>query len=204
VLVAMTVMISITNLLDQAYVVVLVPVWAYQSGQGVEAVGCCSPCSPRRRPQVPCWRRPPCTGCPATATYLIAFLVCGAPRFVVLAFDAPLWAVLATGAVGGFAAGFINPLLGAVIFERIPRHLVGRVSSLNTALCWAGIPFGGLVGGACVAAIGLSPALLVLGGALLRCHHAAGRAASLAHAGLAPGLGEPVEGARRRGLASGR
>jgi len=39
VLVAMTVMISITNLLDQAYVVVLVPVWAYQNGQGVAAVG---------------------------------------------------------------------------------------------------------------------------------------------------------------------
>jgi MFS family permease len=165
VLVAMTVMISITNLLDQAYVVVLVPVWAYQSGQGVEAVGLLFAVFAAAATAGAVLASATLHRLPRYATYLIAFLVCGAPRFVVLAFDAPLWAVLATGAVGGFAAGFINPLLGAVIFERIPRHLVGRVSSLNTALCWAGIPFGGLVGGACVAAIGLSPALLVLGGA---------------------------------------
>jgi MFS family permease len=67
--------------------------------------------------------------------------------------------------VGGFAAGFINPILGAVVLERIPPDLLGRVSSLNTSLCWAGIPFGGLVGGGLVVAMGLAPALLVLGGA---------------------------------------
>ena len=167
VLVAMTVMISITNLLDQAYVVVLVPVWAYEGGQGVGAVGLLFAVFAAAATLGAVLASAILHRLPRYATYLIAFLVCGAPRFVVLAFDVPLWVVLATGAVGGFAAGFINPLLGAVIFERIPRHLVGRVSSLNTALCWAGIPFGGLVGGACVAALGLSPALLVLGGAYL-------------------------------------
>lgn len=165
VLVAMTVMISITNLLDQAYVVVLVPVWAYQNGQGVAAVGLLFAVFAAAATAGAVLASAILHLLPRYATYLVAFLVCGAPRFVVLAFDVPLAAVLATGAVAGFAAGFINPLLGAVIFERIPRHLVGRVSSLNTALCWAGIPFGGLVGGACVAAIGLAPALLVLGGA---------------------------------------
>jgi MFS family permease len=64
---------------------------------------------------------------------------------------------------GGFAAGFINPILGAVIYERIPRHLMGRVTALNTSLCWSLIPFGGILGGAAIAGIGLSPALLVLG-----------------------------------------
>lgn len=41
--------------------------------------------------------------------------------------------------------------------------LVGRVSSLNTSLCWALIPFGGLAGGATVGAVGLAPALVGFG-----------------------------------------
>ena len=57
--------------------------------------------------------------------------------------------------VSGFAAGFINPVLGAVIFERIPEPLVGRVSSLSTAMCFALIPFGGLVGGVLMVMPGL-------------------------------------------------
>ena len=82
-----------------------------------------------------------------------------------LAFDLPLAAVLTVAVVGGFSTGFINPILGAVIFERIPAPLMGRVTSLNNALCWALIPFGGLAGGAAVAAIGLAPALVVFGAA---------------------------------------
>jgi len=71
--------------------------------------------------------------------------------------------VLSVAVVGGFASGFINPILGAVIFERIPAHLIGRVTSLNTALCWALIPFGGVLGGVLVASAGLAPALAVVG-----------------------------------------
>jgi MFS family permease len=104
---------------------------------------------------------------PRFPTYLLAFLVCGAPRFVVLALPSPLVAVLGVAVAGGFAAGFINPVLGAVVFERIPAPLVGRVTSLTTALCWAGIPLGGLVGGLLVGTAGLAPALLLVGGAYL-------------------------------------
>ena len=43
----------------------------------------------------------------------------------------------ASASVGGFASGFLNPVLGAVIFERIPAPLVGCVSSLITAMCFA-------------------------------------------------------------------
>ncbi len=89
------------------------------------------------------------------------------PRFVVLAFGVPLAGVLAVAVVGGFAVGFINPILGAVMYERIPPHLVGRVTSLQNSLCWAGIPFGGIVGGTLVASLGLRPALVILGAAYL-------------------------------------
>ena len=62
---------------------------------------------------------------PRFRTYLIAFLVTGLPRFVVMAVDAPLWVIVAVFVVGGFASGFLNPILGAVFFERIPAALVG-------------------------------------------------------------------------------
>jgi MFS family permease len=65
--------------------------------------------------------------------------------------------------VGGFACGFINPVLGAVIFERIPAPLLGRVSSLTSAMCWSLMPLGGLLGGVLVDTGGLTTALVVTG-----------------------------------------
>ena len=75
----------------------------------------------------------------------------------------PLLAVLGFCVVGGFASGFLNPVLGAVILERIPEPLVGRVTSLSTAACFALMPFGGVLGGALVSGFGLSAALLLVG-----------------------------------------
>jgi predicted MFS family arabinose efflux permease len=45
--------------------------------------------------------------------------------------------------------------------------MMGRVTSLTTSLCWAGIPLGGVVGGLLVTAFGLAPALLACGAAYL-------------------------------------
>jgi MFS family permease len=71
--------------------------------------------------------------------------------------------ILLTSVVGGCASGFLNPVLGAVIFERIPRALLGRVSSLNTALCWSLMPFGGILGGVLVSQLGYVPAVVTVG-----------------------------------------
>jgi len=165
ILLGIAVMVSLTNLLDLAYAAVLVPVWAeattgsaatvglvFATFGGAAAVG--SVCAAAWAARLPRYR-----------TYLIAFLVCGAPRFVVFALDVPLWSVLAVCVAGGFAAGFLNPILGAVMYERIPEPLMGRVTSLNTAMCFALMPFGGLLGGLLVAGVGLSPALLIVGAA---------------------------------------
>ncbi|MGY2701010.1 MFS transporter [Nocardioides sp. HB32] len=163
VLLGIAVMVALTNLLDAAYVSVLVPVWAVDSGRGAGAIGLvfavfggCSAlgavCAAAWAPRLPRYR-----------TYLLAFLVCGLPRYAVFAFDSPLWLIVAATVACGFAAGFINPVLGAVIFERIPQPLVGRVSSLTTAMCFALIPFGGLLGGVLVTGVGLEPAMLVVG-----------------------------------------
>ncbi|MEH0419769.1 MFS transporter [Streptomyces sp. B21-083] len=158
-------MVGITNLLDAAITSVLVPVWARESGNGPTAIGLMGSMM----------------GAAAVGGSLIAavvahrlrrrvvvltgFLLAGAPRFLILAFDAPLGVVLAVFAVSGFGAGFINPVLGAVLVERVPRRMLGRVNALGDSLAWAGIPLGGLIAGAAVTAVGLMPVLLASGAA---------------------------------------
>ncbi|SDC36115.1 MFS transporter [Nocardioides lianchengensis] len=167
VLLGISVMVALTNLLDVAYVSVLLPVWADEYGGGAAAIGLVlavfGGASAVGALCAAAWA----AGLPRYATYLVAFLVAGAPRFVVLALDTPTWAVLAVSVASGFAAGFLNPVLGAVIFERIPEPLVGRVSSLTTAMCFALMPLGGLLAGVLVGGIGLAPALVAVGVAYL-------------------------------------
>lgn len=165
VLVAITTMVAITNLLDQAYVAVLVPVWAERSGGGAAVIGLLFATFSAFAVLGSVVAAMVAERLPRRLVYLVAFLIVGAPRFVVLAMDVPLVAVLVVAVVGGFATGFINPILGAVIYERIPARLVGRVTGLTTSLCWSLIPLGGLAGGLAVAGLGLTPALLVFGAA---------------------------------------
>ncbi|MYV44347.1 MFS transporter [Streptomyces sp. SID2888] len=164
-LLTVIVTVGITNLLDAGFTTVLLPVWAKDSGSGPTAIGLVGSV----------------TGAAAVGGSLIAamaahrlrrrlvffagFLLAGAPRFLVLASGAPMGAVLAVFAVSGFGAGFLNPVLGAVLFERVPRRMLGRVNALGDSLAWAGIPLGGLVAGAVVASFGLVPALLAGGSA---------------------------------------
>jgi MFS family permease len=165
VLMGIGVMIAITNLLDQAWSVVLVPVWARDSGYGVGAVGLLAAtfgaAAVAGSVAAAAWAE----RLPRYRTYLVAFILAGVPRFVMLALGAPLWSILVVAVVGGCASGFLNPVLGAVLFERIPAPLMGRVTSMNLAMSWSLIPFGGLLGGVAIAAVGLSPALLLIGAA---------------------------------------
>jgi MFS family permease len=167
VLVAICAMVAVTNLVDQAYVAVLAPVWARESGAGVAVLGSLfavmSGASVVGALVAARWGET----LPRYRTYVLAFLVCGAPRYVVMALESPLWTVFAVTAVAGVASGFLNPILGAVILERIPPHLLGRVTSLETALCFSLMPLGGILGGLAATGLGISPALLIAGGAYL-------------------------------------
>ncbi|MFE5084211.1 MFS transporter [Streptomyces mirabilis] len=164
-LLTVIVMVGITNLLDAAITSVLVPVWARESGNGPTAIGLmgsvmgaagvggsliAAVVAHRLRRRV---------------VVLAGFLLAGAPRFLILAIDAPLGVVLAVFAVSGFGAGFVNPVLGVVLVERVPRRMLGRVNALGDSLAWAGIPLGGLLAGAAVTAVGLVPVLLTCGAA---------------------------------------
>ena len=74
-----------------------------------------------------------------------------------------MWTLVAVFAISGFGGGFLNPIIGAVCFERIPRPMLGRVTSLIGSMAWSGIPLGGLAGGVAVSALGLAPVLVVSG-----------------------------------------
>ncbi|SEB84954.1 Major Facilitator Superfamily protein [Nocardioides exalbidus] len=167
VLVAICAMVAVTNLVDQAYVSVLAPVWAKESGAGVAVLGALfavmSGASVVGALAAARWGET----LPRFRTYVLAFLVAGAPRYVVMALDSPVWTVFAITVLAGFASGFLNPILGAVVLERIPAPLMGRVSSLNSAICWSLMPLGGILGGLAVAGLGISPALLVAGAVYL-------------------------------------
>jgi MFS family permease len=163
VLMSLCVMIAVTNLLDLAWSAVLLPVWARESGAGVPAVGLVFSVWAGASMAGSLVAAAYGTRLPRFATYLVAFLVTGLPRFVLFAIGVPLWAIVVMCVVGGCASGFLNPVLGAVQFERIPRQMVGRVTSLSNAICWSLMPLGGLLGGLLISGIGLTPAMLVVG-----------------------------------------
>jgi MFS family permease len=160
-------MMALTNLVDAAVVAVLLPLWARESGAGPAGIGLvlgafgamgvagsatAAAAGPRLR------RRP---------TYLTGQLIGGAPRILLLALGAPLPLVVAVWAVAGVAAGFLNPIIGAVTYERIPRPILGRVLTLAGTVTQVGIPIGPVVAGGLVAGLGLAPVALVFGAAYL-------------------------------------
>ncbi|MFF0401065.1 MFS transporter [Streptomyces sp. NPDC005248] len=164
-LLTVIVMVAITNLLDAAFAAVLMPVWAQESGNGPTAIGLAGSVLGAAAVGGSLIAAMAAHRLRRRVVFFIGFLLAGAPRFLVLASHAPMGAVLAVFAVSGFGAGFLNPVLGAILFERVPGRMLGRVSALGDSLAWAGIPLGGLIAGAAVASVGLVPVLLVGGAA---------------------------------------
>ena len=157
-------MIAVTNLLDMGKSSVLLPVWAVDHGYGVATVGLLLTCFAVTAMISSLVASAIGSRLPRRQTYFVAFAVAGPPPFLVLALDPPVWAVALTFGVAGFAAGFLNPMLGAIFFERIPQPLLGRVGGLADGICWAGVPLGGLVAAGLIALTGLTPALVIAGG----------------------------------------
>lgn len=162
-LLTITMMIAVTNLLDTAFSSVLVPVWAKESGNGPAAIGLTGTAWGLSAIAASLTAAAMAHRLNRRLAFFAGFTLAGAPRFLILAVDVPVWAVVAVFVVSGFGAGFLNPILGAIIYERIPRQLLGRVSGLGTSLAWLGMPLGGLVAGAAVASVGLVPALAAAG-----------------------------------------
>jgi MFS family permease len=160
-------MVSVTNLMDAAFATVLAPLWANEKAGnplvlglifGVTAGGAVAGnvAAAVLGPRLPRYR-----------TYAWGFLLCGAPRFAALWLLDSVPLALAVTFVGSIGAGVLNPILGAVEFESVPRELQARVLGAVGALAWAGIPVGGLLAGWLAGAWGLGAALALCGAVYL-------------------------------------
>jgi MFS family permease len=156
-------MVLVTNLIDAANASVFLPVWGrvvLGNPLGIGLAGGVFGVGAVTGNALLTWLAP---RLPRRLVYGIGFFLAGAPRYVVLALATTVPPLAVVSFIAGFGAGSINPILGAVEYERVPRHLQARVLGVVGALAWAGIPFGGLLGGAGVEAFGLTPTLLVAG-----------------------------------------
>jgi len=99
---------------------------------------------------------------PRRVTFAVCFALAGGPPNAAFALGAPLPVLVAAVALAGLAAGALNPILGAVQFERVPGRMRGRVFGLVNAGAWAGVPLGALLGGIAVDTIGFTAAFGVV------------------------------------------
>jgi len=98
---------------------------------------------------------------PRHTTFVAAFVLTGF-RFWVYAIYPPLIVLIATTLITSIGAGPLNPIIGAVEFERIPPTMRGRVFGAVTAGAWIAMPLGMLLGGVLTERFGTFPMLIGL------------------------------------------
>ncbi|MCX5198441.1 MFS transporter [Streptomyces sp. NBC_00249] len=166
-LLGITVMVMATNGLDQGWSAVLLPVHGNEALGGPASLGL----------MVSLFGGFALLGAllygafgarfPRRAVFAAAFLLAGAPRYVVAAVtDTPL-PLAVTMALSGLGVGMLNPILTTVVYERVPEELRSRVSSVSTAGSELAMPMGGLAAGLLVDAYGATVALLLFAGIYL-------------------------------------
>jgi len=99
---------------------------------------------------------------PRHAVFVFGFVLTSL-RFFLYATYPPLWVTLIFVVLFSMGAGPLNPILGAVEFERIPRNMRGRVGGAISAGAWSAMPLGMLVGGVLTERLGVHPMLIGLG-----------------------------------------
>jgi len=103
---------------------------------------------------------------PRHATFVAAFVLTGF-KFWVYLLHPSIYVLIASVLFTSIGAGPLNPIIGAVEFERIPADMRGRVFGAITAGAWIAMPLGMLLGGILTDRLGTSLMLLGLGIAYL-------------------------------------
>ena len=104
---------------------------------------------------------------PRRRLYAVAFLIVGAPRFLVAASTHTLPPLALMMCVEGLACGCLNPIVNATIYAAVPSRLRSRALGVMTASALLITPFGGLVAGYAVSAAGLDVTMLTVAGLYL-------------------------------------
>lgn len=99
---------------------------------------------------------------PRHATFVSMFMLTSL-RFWVMALYPSLAIILIATFVTSIGAGPLNPIIDAVEYERIPPHMRGRVFGTITATVWAAMPLGTLLGGVATEQFGVQTILILIG-----------------------------------------
>ncbi|MGK5678489.1 MFS transporter [Actinoplanes sp. URMC 104] len=158
-----TAILFVTNLVDQAYLAVFLPVWVRETGAGPAALGLIGGVFGLGAVVGAAVYSLVAVRLPRVPTFAVCLLLGGAPKLFAIGLSDDAGPALAVAFGCGAAAAAVNPILLAVGYERIPAHLRGRVLGLLAALSFAGLPLGALLGGLAVDAAGLRPTLLAAG-----------------------------------------
>lgn len=144
---ALVIMIAATNLLSAGFIGVLLPSWVRDNDLPVAAVGAVTAAlgigalsgsllGAWLAPRVDRW-----------LAYSLGYLIGGSPLFLALALSHSLLPAVVVAAGCGLAAGGVNPVVGAVQYERIPEAMLPRVLGVVKAAAWAGLPIGPIIAG---------------------------------------------------------
>jgi MFS family permease len=160
---SMIVMLFALNLFNQAGVAVFIPVWVDEVLHTPEALGLVlgtfaagavlgSIVFTAIAPKLPMYQ-----------TFMLGALLGGAPRWLILGLTHNMVLICTVTFLSGLAMAAVNPVIGAMLYERVPPELQTRAFGVCTAITFTGIPIGGVLGGLAVTELGLTTAILVAG-----------------------------------------
>lgn len=98
---------------------------------------------------------------PRFATFVAMFVLTSLYAWA-FAFFLPFPLILVAAALAGLGAGPLNPIIGTVIFERVPGGMRGRVLGTLQAGAWLTMPLGVLLAGWLTEWLGLRPLLVAV------------------------------------------
>jgi MFS family permease len=162
-LIGMLVMTSVINLFTVANYAVFVPLWVDEHFGAAPAVGlilsafACGAIAGNIAftifgPKLPQY-----------LTFVLSLALCVAPRQLTLGMTDSLVVVLVVSVLCGVTQAAIRPILGAMLYARVPVDLQNRVFGMVSAVTGSSLAFGGTLAGLAVAGFGLQPAILVSG-----------------------------------------
>lgn len=100
---------------------------------------------------------------PQYLTFCISVALCVAPRQLTLGLTDSLVVVLVVSALCGVSQAAFRPILGAMLYARVPVDLQNRVFGMVTAVSGSSLAFGATLAGLAVAGLGLQPAIVLSG-----------------------------------------
>ncbi|TDC49527.1 MFS transporter [Jiangella ureilytica] len=158
---ALVVVIAATNTLSAGFLSVLLPSWVRHNELPVAAVGAVAAASglgSLAGSLVGAWVAPRVN---RWLVFAVGLLVGGSPLFASLALSDTVLPVVVAAGLCGLAGGGVNPVIGAVQYERIPADMQPRVLGAVKAFAWTGIPLGPVMVGALTDQAGVQAALAV-------------------------------------------